>query len=61
MNNYNLNNAEEAIISLAESSGESESEIVGFIVDGFNLKYNFNLPENVSELIDELRATFNAY
>lgn len=56
-----LNDAEEAIIKLTEATNLSDKEIIDVIEDGFIMKYEGNLPDDIYDLIDELRATFDAY
>ena len=56
-----LNDAEEAIVKLSESTGLSLEEVVEIIADGFAMKYKGKLPDDKRELIEELRATFDAY
>ena len=52
-----LNDAEEAVTKLTEATSLTEEEIA----DGFAMKYRGKLPDNIYDLIDELRATFDAY
>lgn len=56
-----LNDAEESVVKMAEATGLADKEIVEVISDGFSMKYAYNLPERVKSLVDELRATFDAY
>jgi len=56
-----LNDAEEAVVKFSEASGLSHKEVVNIIADGLDVKYNGKLPDVIYDLIDELRATFDAY
>lgn len=56
-----LNDIEEAIIKLSETTNLPEVEILEVIEDGFEIKYQGNLPNNIRNLIDELRSTFDVY
>lgn len=56
-----LNDAEEAVTSFTKATGFSEKEVVNVIAGGLEMKYNGRLPDNIYDLIDELRATFDAY
>jgi hypothetical protein len=56
-----INDAEEAVVSLTQATNLTEEEIVDVIADGFYMKYNGNLPKDIFDLIDELRATFDCY
>jgi flavodoxin len=56
-----LNDAEEAVTKLTEATNLTDKEIVDVIADGFAIKYKGKLPDNIYDLIDELRATFDAY
>ena len=59
LTNRQLNDAEEAVSKLAEASNLDDKEIVEIIADGFAMKYKGKLPAEISELIEELRATFD--
>jgi hypothetical protein len=61
MNIKELNDAEEAVTKFAESTGLSEKEVVEVFVDGLAMFYKGKLPNRLYDLIDELRATFDAY
>lgn len=54
-----LNDAEEAVIMLSSAFGYSEKYIIDVLEDGFSSDGIIQL--RVEELIDELRATFDAY
>jgi len=56
-----LNAAEEAVVKLSEATDLTDKEIVDVIADGLAMKYKGKLPDNLYELVDELRATFDAY
>lgn len=61
LTNKQINDAEEAVIKLTEATNLSNREIIDVIADGFVMKYKGKLPHNIYDLIDELRATFDAY
>ena len=56
-----LNDVEESVAILSQATGLLEKEIVDVIVDGLAMKYKGKIPANFLDLIDELRATFDAY
>ena len=56
-----INDAEEAVVSLTQATNLTDKEIVDVITDGFTMKYNGNLPKDIFDLIDELKATFDCY
>ncbi len=56
-----LNDAEEAVTKLASAINLTDKEIVEVIIDGLVVKYMGPIPDNINPLIDELRATFDAY
>lgn len=57
--NKQLNDAEEAIIGLSSALGYSEKYIIDILENG--LYSDGVILLRVEELIDELRATFDAY
>jgi hypothetical protein len=59
--NKQLIDAEEAVTKLTEATNLTDEEIVNVIADGFAMKYHGKLPDSISELIEELRATFDVY
>jgi hypothetical protein len=56
-----LNDAEEAVTKFVEATGLSEKEVVEVFADGLAMFYKGELPDRLYDLIDELRATFDAY
>lgn len=57
-----LHHAEEAVIHLAQAIGLPEEEIVKILSDGIGMYFGGAEPENIHiTIIDELRATFDAY
>ena len=56
-----LNDAEEGINSLVEATGLSDKEIIEILASGFAFEYKGRIPDKFRELLDELRATFDAY
>jgi hypothetical protein len=48
-----INDAEEAVVSLTQATNLTDKEIVDVITDGFTMKYNGNLPKDIFDLIDE--------
>jgi len=56
-----LNDVEEAVNKLSDATNLSEGEIIDIIEDGFSMKYKGRLPDDIYDLIGELRATFDAY
>jgi len=53
--------AEEAVEKLSEATRLTEQEIVQVMANGFDTMFSGVVPDALLELIDELRATFNAY
>jgi len=56
-----LNDAEEAVVKFSEATEFSHKEVVNIFADGLELKYSGKLPDGIYDLVDELRATFDAY
>lgn len=56
-----LNDAEESVTKFVEATRLSEKEVVEVFADGLAMFYKGNLPNRLRDLIDELRATFDAY
>lgn len=62
LENKQMLNAEESVILFADATGLSEKEVVDIFVSGLTLHYRTSkFPDDISEIIDELRATFDAY
>jgi hypothetical protein len=58
---HNFYHSEEAVFNLVEAFGISEREAVELIHTGISFHYEGKIPNEVWELLDHLRATFDVY